>query len=91
MSIHQNSKVDFMRTPFLWQAKPNLSAKNEKRAQAQNLQWTKPRFSQYRAGAYMASAAFPLFPTRRKTQLLICRSLPTPRKTQHPLKGLVIN
>ena len=68
--------------------KPN-SARQENRKPSKR---AKPRFSQYRAGAYKADPAFPLFPSwswdpRRKTELLICRtSRPAPRKTPHPLK-----
>ena len=81
-----NPKVDFLRAPFLWAGKPN-SARQENRKPSKR---AKPRFSQYRAGAYKAEPAFPLFPSwdpGRKTELLICRtSRPAPRKTPHPLK-----
>ena len=54
-----NPRIDFLHAPFLWAGKPN-SARQENRKPSKR---AKPRFSQYRAGAYKADPAFPLFPS----------------------------
>ena len=78
ISIHQNPKNDFMRAPFLWQANPNLSAPTKKKKQAGRKTFNgQNRGSPNTAPAliWLRSPLFRYFPSRRKTQLLICRPL----------------